>query len=130
MSSNSLFDQVAARAQTRFESMMAGNDHNPFSVAYSAVFDTLGELAAVDYARLLVDQPQLLDVCFVTKEVPVERFTVRRMLGDAFIAELEKRISFDSLDRAVIEKHAGREPPPHMAENFATALAATAHPIK
>ncbi|MBY3433294.1 hypothetical protein HFN89_03830 [Rhizobium laguerreae] len=117
------FEQVASQAQVRFERMMAASDRNPFGAANEAIRETLGELTAVNYARLLADQPQLLDAHFVTKAIPVESFTVRRMLGDAFVFELEKRIRYDKLDLAVLEKHARREPPAHMAGNFRAAVA-------
>jgi hypothetical protein len=123
MSESSLFEQVAADAQVRFERMMAGSDRNPFGAAHDAIRDALQELTAVNYAKLLADQPQLLDVLFVTKAVPVDKFTVRRMLGDAYVFELEKRITYDKLDLAVLETHARREPPAHMAANFHSAVA-------
>lgn len=123
MSEISLFEQVAADAQVRFERMMAGSDRNPFGAAHDAIRDTLQELTAANYAKLLADQPQLLDVLFVTKAVPVDKFTVRRMLGDAYVFELEKRITYDALELAVLEKHKGREPSAHMAANFRAALA-------
>lgn len=124
MTESTLLGEVTARAQARFEDALKGNENNPFSVAWEAVFGTLRELTHADYAKLLVEQPQLLDVGFVTKAIPVETFTVRRLLGDALVVEIEKRIKYDALDRAVLEKHARREPPPHMAENFAAALSA------
>jgi hypothetical protein len=123
MLENSLFDNVSAAAQVRFESLMEGKDFNPFSVAHTAIYDTLRELTAVDYAKLLADQPQLLDVLFETKTIPVQEFTVRRMLGEAYLFELEKRITYDTLDLAVLEKHKRREPPAHMAANFRSAVA-------
>lgn len=123
MSESSLFDNVSAAAQARFERLMAGTDFNPFSVANTAIYDTLRELTAVEYAKLIAEQPQLLDVMFVTKAIPVQEFTVRRMLGDAYVLELERRITYDSLDLSVLEKYQGREPPAHMAANFRAAVA-------
>lgn len=123
MPEGSLLEQVAADAQVQFERMMAVSDRNPFGATHDAIRNTLQELTAVNYAKLLADQPQLLDVLFVTKAIPVEKFTVRRMLGDAFVFELEKRITYDKLDLAVLETHARREPPVRMAPKFHSALA-------
>ncbi|MCV9963626.1 hypothetical protein OIU34_17135 [Pararhizobium sp. BT-229] len=117
------FEEVAVDAQERFDRFMAKGDFNPFSVAHSSIRDALADLTDENYAKLIGERPHLLGVMFVTKEVPVQQFTVRRVLGDAMVPEFEKMITYEDIDRAVLETYAGREPPAHMAANFRAAIA-------
>jgi hypothetical protein len=117
---NKTFEQVAADAQDRFDRFMTKGDYNPFSVAHSSIREALQDLSDENYAKLIGERPHLLDVTFSAKEVPVQRFTVRRVLGDALVPELEQMITYDKLNSTVVAKFAHRvaELPQHMVANF------------
>jgi hypothetical protein len=124
MSEGSLFEKVTDNAQSKFDQFMAGGDFNPFSVAHTSVREALAEVTDADYGKLVGERPHLLQVAFSANELPVTRFTVRRMLNEALVPEFEKAITYDKLDQQVLEKFAGRELPVHMAPNFRAAVSA------
>jgi hypothetical protein len=123
MSETTLFEQVTANAQAKFDQFMAGGDFNPFSVAHASIREALAEVTDENYGMLIIERPHLLHVAFVTNEVPVKKFTARRMLNEGLVPELEKLLTYEKLDRAVLEKFADRELPAHMAPNFRAAVA-------
>jgi hypothetical protein len=75
-----------------------------------------------DYGKLISERPHLLRSAFTTSEVPVKTFTVRRMLNEAIVPELEKMLTYDEIGTRVLEEFAGSEIPSHMAANFQAAV--------